>query len=155
MDLYLFKPCTIGFVSIPTTNYQGESTYFVDKCIVALSHNKLIVCKVPVSFHTKATTISICKLGILCRKVTFTSRLIQFWKVISLFNYGDEWNKFSDLMSYCEVQTESLLQAIFTFTFAITFSLGIRNPSYTQWISGSEGNYPKPQDPCHFSWILA
>ena len=53
-----------------------------------------------------------------------------------MFNYGIQWNKFSDLMSYCEVQTESLLQAILTLAIAIPFSVGIRNPSYSQWISG-------------------
>ena len=53
-----------------------------------------------------------------------------------MFNYGIQWNKFSDLMSYCEVQTESLLQAILTLAIAIPFSVGIRNPSYSQWVSG-------------------
>ena len=39
-------------------------------------------------------------------------------------------------MSYCETQTESLLQAILTLAIAIPFSVGIRNPSYSQWLSG-------------------
>ena len=58
-----------------------------------------------------------------------------FQKVISLLHYGKMWQKLDKLISYCEVQVESLLQGILQFFVMETLFMGKRNTTSTQWRS--------------------
>ena len=41
---------------------------------------------------------------------------LHFKKFVSIINFGDGWKKLTDLVSYCEVVFESILQMLFQFS---------------------------------------